>query len=130
MLKPDMLANGRVPMQARLRGRSQAGSCLATVAVPGNAVPIVEFVKLARTIRAELPAIHASLDHGLWNALIESANAKIRLLTRLAFGLKHPPQNPLALLALGDYRPALPIDQQSLFALPDAPSQTARGQYG
>lgn len=70
---------------------------------------IPEFVKLARTIRSELSAIHASLDHGLSNALIESTNTKIRLLTRLAFGFKHPDALiSLALLALGGYRPELP----------------------
>ncbi|OXM59037.1 transposase, partial [Amycolatopsis sp. KNN50.9b] len=70
---------------------------------------IPEFVKLARTIRSELPAIHASLDHGLSNALIESTNTKIRLLTRLAFGFKHADALiSLALLALGGYRPELP----------------------
>ncbi|WP_026198080.1 ISL3 family transposase [Sciscionella marina] len=70
---------------------------------------IPEFVKLGRTIRVELEAIHASLDHGLSNALIESTNTKIRLLTRIAFGFKHPEALiSLALLALGGYRPTLP----------------------
>ncbi|CAM00935.1 putative transposase [second part] [Saccharopolyspora erythraea NRRL 2338] len=70
---------------------------------------IPEFVKLARTIRFELATIHSSLDHGLSNALIESTNTKIRLLTRLAFGFKHPHALIfLALLALGGYRPELP----------------------
>lgn len=70
---------------------------------------IPEFVKLARTVRSELPAIHASLDHGLSNALIESTNTKIRLLTRIAFGFRHPDALiSLALLALGGYRPPLP----------------------
>ncbi|QUQ66307.1 ISL3 family transposase [Kutzneria sp. CA-103260] len=70
---------------------------------------IPEFVKLGRTIRTELAAIHASLDHGLSNALIESTNTKIRLLTRMAFGFKRPEALiSLALLALGGYRPTLP----------------------
>jgi len=70
---------------------------------------IPEFVKLGRTIRAELDPIHASLEHGLSNALIESTNTKIRLLTRMAFGFKHPDALiSLALLALGGYRPELP----------------------
>ncbi|WAL67951.1 ISL3 family transposase [Amycolatopsis cynarae] len=70
---------------------------------------IPEFVKLARTIRSERIAIHATLDHGLSNGLIESTNTKIRLLTRLAFGFKHPNALiSLALLALGGYRPELP----------------------
>jgi transposase len=70
---------------------------------------IPEFVKLGRTIRTELAAIHASLEHGLSNALVESTNTKIRLLTRMAFGFKRPEALiSLALLALGGYRPALP----------------------
>jgi transposase len=70
---------------------------------------IPEFVKIGRTIRAELAAIHASLEHGLSNALVESTNTKIRLLTRMAFGFKRPEALiSLALLALGGYRPALP----------------------
>jgi len=70
---------------------------------------IPEFVKLARTIGTELTAIHATLEHGLSNALIESTNTKIRLLTRMAFGFRHPDALiSLALLALGGYRPDLP----------------------
>ncbi|MEV0705845.1 transposase, partial [Saccharopolyspora sp. NPDC050389] len=50
-----------------------------------------------------------SLEHGLSNALIESTNTKIRLLTRMAFGFKRPDALiSLALLALGGYRPELP----------------------
>jgi transposase len=67
------------------------------------------FVDLQRKIVKHLPAIHASLDHGLSNALIESTNTKIRLLTRIAFGFKDPHAlTALALLALGGYRPHLP----------------------
>lgn len=70
---------------------------------------IPEFVKLGRSIRAELAAIHACLEHGLSNGLVESTNTKIRLLTRVAFGFKHPDALiALALLALGGYRPELP----------------------
>jgi transposase len=70
---------------------------------------IPEFVKLARTVRAQMQAIHASVEYGLSNALVESTNTKIRLLTRIAFGFKHPDALiSLALLALGGYRPALP----------------------
>ena len=42
------------------------------------------------------------------NALIESTNTKIRLLTRIAFGFRSPEALiALAMLALGGYRPAL-----------------------
>ena len=40
------------------------------------------FVDLHRKITAHRAAIEATLDHGLSNALIESTNTKIRLLTR------------------------------------------------
>ncbi|MCI0689724.1 MAG: ISL3 family transposase [Sporichthyaceae bacterium] len=67
------------------------------------------FVELQRKIVKHRDSIHATLDHGLSNALIESTNTKIRLLTRIAFGF-HDPQAliALAMLALGGYRPALP----------------------
>lgn len=67
------------------------------------------FVELARKIRRHLPAIHATLEHGLSNALIESVNIRIRLLTRVAFGFHGPqPLIALAMLSLGGYRPPLP----------------------
>ena len=47
--------------------------------------------------------------HGLSNALVESTNTKIRLLTRIAFGFHgHQPLIALALLALGSHPPRLP----------------------
>ncbi len=70
---------------------------------------IPSFVELSRTIRRHRPAIDAALDHGLSNALIESANTKIRLITRVAFGFKDPTALiALAMLSLGGYRPPLP----------------------
>ena len=67
------------------------------------------FVELQRRIVAHLPAIHATLDHGLSQGLIESTNTKIRLLTRIAFGFHGPePLIALAMLALGSHRPTLP----------------------
>ena len=70
---------------------------------------ITVFVELARKIKRHLPAIHATLDHGISNALVESVNTKIRLLTRVAFGFHGPePLIALALLSLGGYRPTLP----------------------
>jgi transposase len=67
------------------------------------------FVALGGKIKRHLPAIQATLEHGLSNGLIESVNTKIRLLTRVAFGF-HKPQAliALAMLSLGGYRPALP----------------------
>jgi transposase len=70
---------------------------------------IPEFTTLGRRIRNHLPAIRATIDHGLSNGLIESANTKIRLLTRMAFGFHNPHALiALAMLALGGLRPALP----------------------
>ncbi|MGW6202017.1 ISL3 family transposase [Kribbella sp. NPDC055110] len=67
------------------------------------------FVELGRRIKRHLPAIHATLDHGLSNARIEAANTKIRLITRIAFGFKSPHALiALAMLTLGGYRPPLP----------------------
>lgn len=67
------------------------------------------FVKLARTIRAHLRAIHDVLDHGLSNARLEAAATKLRLITRLAFGFhSHEPLIALAKLRLGGLCPPLP----------------------
>lgn len=67
------------------------------------------FVELQRRIVKHRTAIEAALDSGLSNALIESTNTKIRLLTRVAFGFHGPePLIALALLALGGHTPPLP----------------------
>jgi transposase len=69
---------------------------------------IPEFTELGRKIRRHLKSIHATLDHGLSNGLIESVNTKIRVITRMAFGFHSPgPLIALAMLALGGLRPAL-----------------------
>jgi transposase len=70
---------------------------------------IPEFVRLGRKVRRQLDAIHASLNRGLSNALLEATNTKIRLLTRIAFGFRTPQSlMALAMLALGGHRPDLP----------------------
>jgi hypothetical protein len=52
-------------------------------------------VDLGRKIKRHRHAIDATLEHGLPNALIESVNTKIRLITRIAFGFKTPtPSSP------------------------------------
>jgi transposase len=67
------------------------------------------FVELHRKISAHRAAIDATLEHQLSNALVESTNTKIRLLTRIAFGFHgHQPLIALALLALGSHPPRLP----------------------
>ncbi len=70
---------------------------------------IPAFVALAAKLRTHLASIHAALDHRLSNALVESTNTKLRLLTRMAFGFKSPEALiALALLDRGGYCPPLP----------------------
>jgi len=70
---------------------------------------IPAFVELGRKIRRHRAEIDAALEHGLSNALIESTNTKIRVLTRMAYGFKSPEALiALAMLSLGGHRPNLP----------------------
>jgi transposase len=70
---------------------------------------IPEFTGLARKIKEHRATIDATLEHGLSNALIESTNTKIRLITRTAYGFANPEALiALAILSLGGYRPTLP----------------------
>ena len=70
---------------------------------------IPEFIRLAKKIKQHRAQIDATLSHGLSNALIESTNTKIRLITRTAYGFANPQALiALALLNLGGYRPTLP----------------------
>jgi transposase len=67
------------------------------------------FVNLARRIAAQRARIEATLQHGLSNALIESVNTKVRLLTRVAFGFHSADALiALAMLSLGGHPPVLP----------------------
>jgi transposase len=70
---------------------------------------IPAFVKLGQRIRKNLAGIEAALLHNLSNALIESTNTKLRLLTRIAYGFRQPEHLiALALLDRGGYQPPLP----------------------
>lgn len=70
---------------------------------------IPAFVKLARSVAAHRAGIAAALTHRLSNALVESVNTKIRLITRVAFGFHSPDALiALAMLGLGRYCPPLP----------------------
>jgi transposase len=70
---------------------------------------IAPFVALQRRVLAHRREIEAALREDLSNALVESTNTKIRLLTRMAFGFKSPePLIALAMLSLGGHRPPLP----------------------
>lgn len=65
-------------------------------------------MELARNVRHR-EQTHATLSHGLSNALVESVNTRIRLLTALAFGFRSPDALiGLAMLKLGGYCPPLP----------------------
>ena len=67
------------------------------------------FVALAVKVATHREAIEAAIDSRLSNALVESTNTKIRLLTRIAHGFHGPePLIALAMLALGGHCPALP----------------------
>lgn len=70
---------------------------------------IPAFVALQRRIVKHRAAIDSALDSGLSNALIESTNTKIRLITRVAFGFHGPePLIALAMLSLSGHPPRLP----------------------
>jgi transposase len=67
------------------------------------------FIELQQRIVKHRPAIDAALNSNLSNALIESTNTKIRLLTRIAYGFHGPePLIALAMLSLGGHAPHLP----------------------
>jgi transposase len=70
---------------------------------------IPEFVALGRTIRAHLKEILNTLRNGMSNGRIESVNAKLRLITRVAFGFRRvDAMIGLAMLSLGGHSPTLP----------------------
>jgi transposase len=70
---------------------------------------IPAFVELGRRIRKNLAGIEAALLHNLSNALVESTNTKLRVLTRMAYGFREPEHLiALALLDRGGYCPSLP----------------------
>ena len=70
---------------------------------------IPAFVQLARRVAGQRHAIEISIDHQLSNALVESVNTKLRLITRWAFGFHDPHALiGLAMLALGGLCPPLP----------------------
>ena len=70
---------------------------------------IPAFTKLARSIKKSRELILNAIEHRLSNALIESVNTKIRLITRIAFGFKNVDALiALAMLSLGGHRPVLP----------------------
>jgi transposase len=70
---------------------------------------IPAFIDLAARLTRHRDAIEAAIEHRLSNALVESVNTKLRLLTRIAFGFHDPHALiGLAMLALGGLCPPLP----------------------
>jgi transposase len=70
---------------------------------------IPAFVELQRRIVRHRAEIDATLDNGLTNAIAESTNTKIRVITRVAYGFHGPdPLIALIILSLGSHRPTLP----------------------
>jgi transposase len=70
---------------------------------------IPAFVAVGRKIRRHLDGFKNTLKHGLSNAIVESTNTKIRVLTRMAYGFRKPEHLiALALLDRGGYCPPLP----------------------
>lgn len=70
---------------------------------------IEPFVELARKIRRHRVAIEEALRSKTSNALVESTNTKIRVLTRVAFGFRSPDALiAMAMLAVGGVCPDLP----------------------
>lgn len=67
------------------------------------------FSSLAKRITRHRASILAAIEHHMSNGRVESVNAKIRLITRVAFGFRSPHALiALAMLRLGGHRPALP----------------------
>ncbi|MGH7692354.1 MAG: ISL3 family transposase [Candidatus Dormibacteria bacterium] len=70
---------------------------------------IPAFVELGAKVRRHRRAIEESLRSGTSNALVESTNTKIRVLTRVAFGFRSPEALiAMAMLAVGGVCPELP----------------------
>ena len=70
---------------------------------------IPAFVQLQQRIVKHKTSILATIEHDMSNALIESVNTKIRLITRIAFGFANVDSLiALAMLSLGGHRPSLP----------------------
>ncbi len=70
---------------------------------------LAAFIDLARRIRRNMAGIFAGLCNNISNAIVESTNTKLRVLTRLAFGFRQPEHLiALALLDRRGYTPPLP----------------------
>lgn len=87
----------------------QAGEALDKWVAWARRCRIPAFVKLQRRIVKHRARVLAAIEHNLSNALIESTNTKIRLITRIAYGFRTPEALiALAMLTLGGHPPTLP----------------------
>jgi transposase len=102
LLKEQLRAIYRVPTE-------HAGALLDAWLAWARRSRLAPFVRLARTITDQRPAIEAAVQHGLSNARIEQLNTQLRLITRRAFGFHSPHAAiALAMLSLGGLCPPLP----------------------
>lgn len=84
---------------------------------------IPAFVELGEKVRRHRRAIEESLRSGTSNALAESTNTKIRVLTRVAFGFRSPEALiAMAMLSVGGVCPPLPGRGVALVAARALPS--------
>ena len=92
----------------KMRGQP-ALDALQTWLEQATASTIEAFHHLAKRITVVRERVEATLIHGLSNALTESVNTKIRLLSRIAYGFHTPqPLIALAMLSRGPHPPQLP----------------------
>ncbi|MGC8628448.1 MAG: ISL3 family transposase [Acidimicrobiales bacterium] len=84
---------------------------------------IPAFVELGEKVRRHRRAIEESLRSETSNALVESTNTKIRVLTRVAFGFRSPEALiAMAMLSVGGVCPSLPGRGVALAAVGTFPS--------
>jgi transposase len=70
---------------------------------------IPQFVKIAKTVREQLPAKLKTLEHRLSNGRVEAINTSLRLIARRAYGFhSSDAMIAFAFLKHGGLRPALP----------------------
>jgi len=97
----------RVVEEKRQPHRASASqACLGRQSRPSFTPPIFPQGGAAIRVQIKGDSGKTSLEHGLPNALIESTDTKIRVLTRMAYGFKSP--DALIALSLGGHRPDLP----------------------
>ena len=88
---------------------AEAPAALDTWCASARHCRIPQFVDLARTVAEQQTPILAAIEHGLSNAATESVNTRIRLRSRIAFGIHDPDALiSLLMLSLSGHRPALP----------------------